>query len=175
MAEEKKIELNSRLFNFFVSIGRPFDYIKSYVLARKGILVSDKSVGKMNKVRWMVEFLALRERYYQDLEDLKTLYVNLFGLNFVPEEYRKDVEGNVITDFLPLTFFVAPHVMEQFIKKIQEEQSLKEVLNEEVDKYAQQVVEMEIKLTEEEKKKMEEEKQKWIIEQEKVLGILKEE
>ncbi len=171
-------EAQSKLFEFFKSIGKPFDYIKSYVLARKGVMASDRSLEKMNRIRWMIEFYAIREKEKAEIEAAvevqKQVLINVYGLNIVPDSLLTNDKGEKQISFLPLVYFVAPELIKGMVDKIKEEREIESLMTPEVDRYAEQVVDFDIALTEDEKKRIKEHEEDLIKEQEKLLGIKQE-
>lgn len=75
----------------------------SYVMARKGILVSNPDVGRMSRVQWLFEYHSLinkeRESMKLNIKVMKGLLINVLGLNALRPE---DAQGNP-KDYASLT------------------------------------------------------------------------
>lgn len=95
---------------------RIFSTIKAEVLARKHLLVSDPSIGKMNKVRWVIEYLALLEMDKEMKKDLKNEIINMLGLSIVPTELKQQYK----IEHLPLVWYLAPEVVHSILDKQQQ-------------------------------------------------------
>ncbi len=70
--------------------------VMSYVMARKGILVSNPDVQNMSRVQWVFEYHSLinkeRETIKLNVKVMKGLLINVLGLNALRPE---DAQGNV--------------------------------------------------------------------------------
>jgi hypothetical protein len=141
-----------------------FEQIKLQVLAHKKILSSDPVVGKMNKIRWILDYMAVLDEKEVEIKILKSVLTGVFGLNLVPKELEK--KG---VDILPLVYFVAPEVVE----KILEGREAYDQAEEEGKKKLPQISELSIDtfFSEEDKKKALEEKLKFLQEENRKLGV----
>jgi len=87
--------------------------MKSDVLASKGVLVSDPNIKKMNKARWIFEYEGYARKRKKFLRDL--------GLLLVGEKAQKlDIDEEM--ELLPLAYVLNPEVMNEYIKKTEEEE-----------------------------------------------------
>jgi hypothetical protein len=79
--------------------------VKSEVLSRKRILISDPAAQRMNSTQWNFELLGLVERDKRKYEDISSIMkvsrnslIDMLGLNTIPvEESLVDEEGNTYT------------------------------------------------------------------------------
>jgi len=87
--------------------------MKSNILASKGVLVSDPNVKKMNKAQWIFEYEGYVRKRKKFLRDL--------GLLLVGEKAQKlDIDEEM--ELLPLAYVLNPEVMNEYIKKTEEEE-----------------------------------------------------
>lgn len=103
--------------------------MRAYVMARKGILISDPSVARMNRTQWLFEYLALTRRDREDKEfnvrAMKSVIISTFGLNLIRPE---DGNGNPKTidqmtdeereQYIPLTAWIGNEGM---LKAVQQQ------------------------------------------------------
>ena len=94
--------------------------MKAYVLAHKGVLISNPDVGKMTKARWLFEYYALKEKETNQIKYLKMLLVNLLGLNLMKPENEGGLpkDDAEMTDeekngYLPLSLWIGHQEMLQ--------------------------------------------------------------
>lgn len=103
--------------------------MKAYVLASKGVLVSDPSVRAMSTAQWYFEFAAIKNRERSMIKTavklIKDMAVNLMGLNaFRPKwpDGRLKSESEITEEereaFLPLIAWVGHPEM---LKKVSEQ------------------------------------------------------
>lgn len=79
--------------------------MKSEVLSRKKILISDPAAQRMNSTQWNFELLGLVERDKRKYEDISSIMkvsrsslIDMLGLNTIPvEDTFTDEEGNTFT------------------------------------------------------------------------------
>jgi hypothetical protein len=88
--------------------------MKAYVLSHKGVLISSPDVQNMTRARWIFEYHALKEKESTQVKHLKTLLINLLGLNLMKPENAAGAPKTVdeMTDvekegFIPLSMWTA--------------------------------------------------------------------
>jgi len=107
--------------------------VRAYVLARKGVLVSNPDVAKMTETQWMFEYHALRKReestFKASFDALRKTLVSTLGLNLIrpvdekgfPKKYGKmtEEEENM---YLPLVAWCGrPDVLKEVADQVQAE------------------------------------------------------
>lgn len=123
--------------------------IRSYVMARKGILLSNPDVSKMSPSQWLFEYHSLveKERNIFDLsfKTLKQLMIHLMGLNAIrPEDgtgrpkTTADMTKEEREAFLPLIAWIGhPEMLKQVQDQLDYDNAVRR--SEDDDRYEQLV------------------------------------
>ena len=86
-------------------------------MARKGVLVSSAEMREMTPVRWLYEYVSLREKEFEDWRKLRKLLINVMGLDMVSKSRFKNAEDPDIDKFAPLVMFLNPVLGDQMIEE----------------------------------------------------------
>jgi hypothetical protein len=120
--------------------------LKSQILAKKGVLISDPNVRMMNSTQWTFEYLSHieeQDRRYEEItalsEMISSAIINLLGLNIAPIE-EEDPETGVKRlrppekhEFTPLAALLAPEEIRQGIIKKHDELALQQSVDAELE------------------------------------------
>jgi len=105
--------------------------VRAYVMARKGVLITDPSVRDMSPSRWMFEYIALakkeREEREFNIRALRNVLVSTLGLNLLrPEDSNgnpkrpEDMTEEDRESFLPLSVWMGNEGLLKAVKEQQE-------------------------------------------------------
>jgi hypothetical protein len=107
--------------------------MKSFVLARKGVLITDPSVEKMTEAQWLFEFEGLRQKEEATnemtgevvkvcVDALRNTLIQVLGLNLVhPDDVLPEERESGQPVFIPYSYLggqpeVMKHVLEKYEK-----------------------------------------------------------
>ena len=110
--------------------------VRAYVLARKGVLVSNPDVAKMTETQWMFEYHSLRKQesttFKTHFAAMRQTIVSTLGLNLIrpvddkgfPKRYDKMTEEEMDM-FLPLVAWVGrAEILKEVGEQVQAELGL---------------------------------------------------
>lgn len=108
--------------------------MRAYVLARKGYLLTSPEVMAMSPAQWVFEYVALREKEYDDAHTLKNILVNVMGLNILrPQDSHgkpklaSEMTKEELDSFMPLVMWAG---REDMVAKIAEQMALEKSIDE---------------------------------------------
>lgn len=113
--------------------------MRAYVLARKGILMTDPSVKHMTPAQWAFEYIALNRKERDDKEfhirSLKSVLITTLGLNLLkPEDQNGHPKGyEAMNDeeresFIPLTAWTGNEGMLKAVREQHEKGEVSDTL-----------------------------------------------
>ncbi len=107
--------------------------VRAYVLARKGVLVSNPDVAKMTETQWMFEYHALKRKeemiFKSSFVALRKTMVSVLGLNLIrpvdekgfPKKYGQMTEDEE-NMFLPMVAWCGrPEMLKDVAEQVQNE------------------------------------------------------
>jgi hypothetical protein len=89
--------------------------MKMEVIASKGVLVSDPAFKKMNRVRWMFEYLGMVDQRKRLIRDLALLLVG---------ETIQDLDLEKTLRIIPLAYVLNPDVVNEYMREVQKESQI---------------------------------------------------